>query len=102
MVMTQHKVLMEALKRARREIRETEAISENLRLKVVQTHLNNAQSILGLSRRAMKHFLQDEGVNLVTVQAHGRAELKELIKHREFRVNVTTAKKTCRNCLVVL
>lgn len=99
--MTDHKVLMVGLRRARREIRDAGNISEHQRLTVVQTHLNNVQSILDLSQRSMKRFLQDEGVNLVTVQAHGSEELKQLIRQREFRVKVDVAKQTCPKCLVV-
>ncbi len=56
------------------------------RMIVVKSHLEILQKKLGLSNTEMKSLLRSQGINLVTGEAHGKRELKKMLKHRMYRV----------------
>ena len=102
---TPHKTLQTGLKRARRALRDepdADVDADVRRQMIVATHLTVVQDLLQLSNTQMKLFLRQEGVNLVTVRAHGHLELRGMLRKKKFRVSKSVAKRApaAKRCLV--
>ena len=97
-----HKTLQSSLKRARRALRDEPGADSARRLLIISAYLTNVQDLLQLSNTQLKRFLRHEGVNLVTVRAHGLAELRTMLRKPHLRVSKNVAKSApgCKKCLV--
>lgn len=97
-----HKTLQNSLKRARRALRDEPGADSVRRQMIISAYLMNTQDLLQLSNTQLKLFLRQEGVNLVTVRAHGHLELRKMLRKKKFRVPKSVAKRApvTKRCLV--
>ena len=97
-----HKTLQNSLKQARRALRDEPGADSMRRQLIISTYLTNVQDLLQLSNTQLKRFLRHEGVNLVTVRAHGLTELRTMLSKPHMRVSKNVAKSApgCKMCLV--
>ena len=97
-----HKTLQNSLKRARRALRDEPGADSARRQLIISAYLTNVQDLLQLSNTQLKRFLRQEGVNLVTLRAHGLIELRKMLRKKHLRVSKNVAKSApgSKKCLV--